>query len=57
MAPTGNPFTFQRVGSALAENEVHAVTGATQTSNRLEKLLNEDVATWRDALKEREVSP
>ncbi|MBN2212338.1 MAG: FMN-binding protein, partial [Sedimentisphaerales bacterium] len=32
------------------ENEVYAVTGATQTSTRLEKLLNENIAAWRARL-------
>lgn len=36
--------------AAPGESEVYAVTGATQTSTRLEKLLNESIAAWRERL-------
>jgi len=35
-------------------NEVHAVTGATQTSVRLETMINRTIGEWRKALKEGE---
>jgi Na+-transporting NADH:ubiquinone oxidoreductase subunit C len=34
-------------GSSLGDSEVHAVTGATQTSTRLERIINEDLILWR----------
>jgi len=57
-----NQFSGKRLGSGdvpvqirpgtdvLDENSVHAITGATQTSLRLEVLLNTRLRTWRDAL-------
>jgi len=40
-----------------ADNEVHAVTGATQTSVRLETLMNQDIRAWLDAMQNREATP
>ena len=50
MALSGEPVGIVRAGSAVQENEVAAVTGATQTSRRLEKLINEDLAAWRESM-------
>lgn len=50
IAASGPPIAIKPLGSALAENEVQAVTGATQTCSRLELLINEDISRWRDAL-------
>lgn len=44
------PVTFRRPGEDLGTSEVHAVTGATQTSTRLEKIINESVRTWQSAM-------
>lgn len=41
------PLNFKRPGEPLGESDVHAVTGATQTSMRLEKLINAALAKWR----------
>jgi hypothetical protein len=30
----------------LRDNEIHAITGATQTSVRLEKLINDRLVRW-----------
>ncbi len=38
---------MRRPGEPLNENGVHAVTGATQTSVRVEKLINDSLALWR----------
>ncbi|MBN1671344.1 MAG: FMN-binding protein [Kiritimatiellae bacterium] len=46
----GHPFTFRRSGEPVAEHEVHAITGATQTSRRLERMLNEQLRAWLDAM-------
>lgn len=43
----GKPISFKQPGSALGANEVHAVTGATQTSTRLEKIINDALTEWR----------
>jgi len=44
----GQPIDFRRPGTALVDNEVHAVTGATQTSSRLEIIINTQLKKWRD---------
>ena len=44
------PVTFRRPGEDVGPSEVHAVTGATQTSTRLEKIINESVRTWQSAM-------
>jgi Na+-transporting NADH:ubiquinone oxidoreductase subunit C len=51
IAVGSRPVALLPVGSALGENEVHAITGATQTSTRLERIINEDVASWRSGLR------
>lgn len=40
-----------------AENEVHAVTGATQTSVRLETLMNQNIRQWLDGMQHMETLP
>lgn len=40
------PFTFRRPGEELQQGQVHAVTGATQTSTRLEKIINDSLKQW-----------
>jgi Na+-transporting NADH:ubiquinone oxidoreductase subunit C len=35
------------VSAELADGQVHAITGATQTCSRLEKLINDSVVQWR----------
>jgi len=42
------PINFRRPGTTLGNSEVHAVTGATQTSNRLEIIINTELKKWRD---------
>jgi len=42
------PINFRRPGATLGDNEVHAVTGATQTSNRLERIINTELKKWLD---------
>jgi Na+-transporting NADH:ubiquinone oxidoreductase subunit C len=44
----GQPISFRRPGTTLEDNEVHAVTGATQTSSRLEIIINTQLKKWRD---------
>ena len=40
------PLSFKRPGDILGKSDVHAVTGATQTSARLEKIINDSLKTW-----------
>ena len=44
----GEPIYIRRPGTILGDNEIHAVTGATQTSNRLEIIINTALKEWRD---------
>ncbi len=43
---TGKPINIKYSGSQLGPSDVHAVTGATQTSTRLEKMINEALQKW-----------
>ncbi len=43
---TGKPLIISRGAGETAENEVHAITGATQTCSRLEKFVNNDIQNW-----------
>ena len=44
---TDKPLNIKRPGDILGQSDVHAVTGATQTSTRLEKIINDGLKTWR----------
>jgi len=46
IAATGKAITFKRPGQELEQGQVHAVTGATQTSTRLERIINETLERW-----------
>jgi Na+-transporting NADH:ubiquinone oxidoreductase subunit C len=46
------PIGIRPPSVTLGENEVHAITGATQTCMRLETLINEDLSAWLTAMKE-----
>ena len=46
----GKPITFRRPGEELQKGQVHAVTGATQTSTRLEKIINDSLEQWRQKI-------
>ena len=50
IAEGDQPLGFLPVGSALGESEVHAITGATKTSTRVERIINEDLVGWRSGL-------
>lgn len=43
---------IRQVGTTLNNSEVHSITGATQTCVRLEKLINDGLAQWRQANEE-----
>lgn len=51
IASEGQPINFRRPGTKLGDSEVHAVTGATQTSNRVEIIINTELKKWRNQSK------
>ncbi len=46
------PLNIRPPGAALGASDVEAVTGATQTSTRLEKILNDALTEWRSKFTE-----
>ncbi len=46
LGPIEKPIGIMPFGAELADNEVHAISGATQTCTRLEKLINDDLTKW-----------
>jgi Na+-transporting NADH:ubiquinone oxidoreductase subunit C len=42
----GQPINIKRPGAVLGNSDVHAVTGATQTSTRLENIINTCLKEW-----------
>lgn len=44
------PLSIARPGAALDQSSVHAVTGATQTSTRLEVIINNGLREWQEKL-------
>ncbi len=50
MTDKGKPITFKRPGEQLGPAQVHAVTGATQTSTRLEKIICDALNNWRERM-------
>lgn len=53
LASTGPPIQILPPTAALDENSVHAITGATQTSTRLGRFMNEQLGQWRDRIKQK----
>ncbi len=41
------PIHIRRPGATLSKSDVHGVTGATQTSNRVENIINMALKKWR----------
>jgi len=52
ISPDDEPMNIVRPGTMLGDSEVHAVTGATQTSDRLEMIVNAALTKWRDSISE-----
>jgi len=50
VARAGRALTFLPEGAEAGISEVNAITGATQTCTRLERIMNERLATWRDRM-------
>ena len=46
ISPAGKLLNIKRPSAVLGKSDVHAVTGATQTSTRLEKIINEALKNW-----------
>jgi Na+-transporting NADH:ubiquinone oxidoreductase subunit C len=46
ISSTDKPINMKRPGTILGKSDVHAVTGATQTSTRLEKIINNALKNW-----------
>ena len=46
----GKPLTMKRPGETLSRSEFHAVTGATQTSVRVERIINSALKEWKDKM-------
>ncbi len=44
------PIRMRRPGETLGGSEVHAVTGATQTSTRVERIINSALKDWQAAM-------
>lgn len=51
ISDTQTPIEIRPVSADLDESSIHAITGATQTSTRLNKFLNEQLAIWRGLMK------
>lgn len=47
LAQKGKPIDMRRPGAELGENDVYAITGATQTSTRVESMINQAVQEWQ----------
>ncbi len=47
LAVNEKPIEFISPTEERDEHSVHAITGATQTSNRLERIIQDDVTAWR----------
>ncbi len=46
LRPIERPIGIMPFGAELADNEVHAISGATQTCMRLETLINDGLTKW-----------
>jgi Na+-transporting NADH:ubiquinone oxidoreductase subunit C len=52
LADKGQSLEIKPIGTELGKNQVHAITGATQTCARLEKMINESITKWKSDLEE-----
>ncbi len=51
IASFGSPLAFRPEAEETRPSEINALTGATQTCSRLERMLNERLARWREDMK------
>jgi Na+-transporting NADH:ubiquinone oxidoreductase subunit C len=54
IAAGSTPFEIIPPGTPRGDNQCHAISGATQTSVRLEKIINESINRWRGGLAQKE---
>ena len=54
IADSGQAFSIKPATAELGESDVHAVTGATQTSTRLETIISDDLGRWREKMMHKE---
>ena len=47
ISDSDEPIHIRRPGATLSKSDVHGVTGATQTSNRVENIINMALKKWR----------
>lgn len=47
ISDSGEAINIRGPGATLGNSDVHAVTGATQTSNRVDKIINTALKKWR----------
>jgi Na+-transporting NADH:ubiquinone oxidoreductase subunit C len=47
LSPGDKAINIRRPGAELGASDVHAVTGATQTCTRLERIINAALDSWR----------
>jgi Na+-transporting NADH:ubiquinone oxidoreductase subunit C len=47
ISDSGEAINIRRPGASLGNSDVHVVTGATQTSSRVEKIINTALKKWR----------
>jgi Na+-transporting NADH:ubiquinone oxidoreductase subunit C len=52
LADKDQALEIKPLAAELGENQVHAITGATQTCGRLEKLINDSIKQWRKTMEE-----
>ena len=50
IAMKGSPLHILSPSTQLDSSSVHAITGATQTSTRLSRFMNEQLSAWRDQM-------
>lgn len=53
LAGGDKPINMRRPGATLGRNDVYAVTGATQTSVRLEAMVNQAIKDWQTRIGEK----
>lgn len=53
ISTTDKPLNMKRPGEVLSKSDVHAVTGATQTSTRLENIINNALNNWTSTFKQK----
>ena len=52
ISTVGRPINIKRPGEVLGPSDVHAVTGATQTSARVQDIINTALSNWRSQMLE-----